>query len=135
MPKDTKQLLENYRDVTQNLTNAIVHANSTRNDFIADVIIRQKPKVVGVYRLIMKEGLDNFRAPSIQGMMKRIKAKGIEVIVYEPAINEDHFFGAWLITDLESFKNEAEIIISNRQSKDLSDVNDKVFTRDLFGNN
>jgi len=135
LPKDTKQLLANYRDVPQNLINAIVQANSTRKDFIADEIIRQQPKVVGVYRLIMKEGSDNFRASSIQGIMKRIKAKGIEVIVYEPEINESHFFGSRVTTDLESFKNESEIIISNRRSKDLSDVSGKIFTRDLFGNN
>ena len=133
LPKDTKQLLANYRDVPQNLMNAIVESNTTRKDFIADEIIRLKPKVVGVYRLIMKAGSDNFRASSIQGIMKRIKAKGINVIVYEPTLNQPEFYNSIVIQDLESFKREADIIIANRKANDLSDVADKVFTRDLFG--
>lgn len=132
LPKDTKQLLANYQDVPQNLINAIVQANSTRKDFIADEIIRKKPKVVGVYRLIMKEGSDNFRASSIQGIMKRIKSKGIEVIVYEPAMEEKKFFNSDVIKELDHFKRKSEIIISNRKTSDLLDVEDKVFTRDLF---
>ena len=133
LPKDTKQLLANYRDVPQNLMNAIVESNTTRKDFIADEIIRLKPKVVGVYRLIMKAGSDNFRASSIQGIMKRIKAKGINVIVYEPTLNQPEFYNSIVVQDLESFKLEADIIIANRKANDLSDVADKVFTRDLFG--
>jgi len=133
LPKDTKQLLANYRDVPQNLMNAIVESNTTRKDFIADEIIRLKPKVVGVYRLIMKAGSDNFRASSIQGIMKRIKAKGINVIVYEPTLNQPEFYNSIVVQDLESFKREADIIIANRKANDLSDVADKVFTRDLFG--
>ena len=133
LPKDTKQLLANYRDVPQNLMHAIVESNTTRKDFIADEIIRLKPKVVGVYRLIMKAGSDNFRASSIQGIMKRIKAKGINVIVYEPALNQPEFYNSLVVQDLETFKREADIIIANRKANDLSDVVDKVFTRDLFG--
>jgi UDPglucose 6-dehydrogenase len=134
LPKDTKQLLANYREVPQNLIHAIVEANTTRKDFIADEIVRSKPKVVGIYRLIMKAGSDNFRASSIQGIMKRIKAKGIEVIVYEPALEETDFYNSRVVNDLDAFKREANIIIANRKTAALSDVVDKVYTRDLFGN-
>lgn len=132
LPKDTRQLLANYLDVPQNLIRAIVESNTTRKDFIADEIIRCNPKVVGIYRLIMKTGSDNFRASSIQGIMKRLKAKGVEVIVYEPVLNEPEFYRSRVVNDLATFKSEAEVIIANRVTDDIRNVINKVYTRDLF---
>lgn len=135
LPKDTKQLLANYQSVPQNLIGAIIQSNTTRKDFIAEKILELKPQVVGIYRLVMKQGSDNFRESAIQGIMKRIKAKGIEVIVYEPNLTEERFFNSEVVKDFSGFKQRADVIIANRFVKELSDVHDKVYTRDLFGEN
>lgn len=133
LPKDTKQLLANYDQVPQNLIRAIVDANRTRKDFLAEQILLAEPKVVGIYRLVMKTGSDNFRQSSVQGIMKRLKAKGVEIIVHEPALEETEFFRSRVVNDLEAFKAEADLIIANRLTQDIMDVKDRVFTRDLFG--
>ncbi len=134
LPKDTKQLLANYKEVPSNLIEAIVKSNSTRKDFIADSIIKRDPKIVGIYRLVMKTGSDNFRSSAIQGIMKRIKAKGIEVVIYEPVLEEETFFNSKVIKDLEEFKQVSDVIVANRLSEKLKDVESKVYTRDIFGN-
>ncbi|MGW8188784.1 nucleotide sugar dehydrogenase [Sphingomonas hankookensis] len=133
LPKDTKQLLANYSEVPQNLIRAIVDANRTRKDFLADQIIARRPKKVGVYRLTMKAGSDNFRQSSIQGIMKRVKAKGIEVVVYEPSLDDAEFFGSRVVKDLDAFKAECDVIIANRAAPELGDIGDRLFTRDIFG--
>lgn len=133
LPKDTKQLLANYRDVPQNLIQAIVDANTTRKDFVAEDILSRKPKVVGIYRLVMKADSDNFRASSIQGVMKRLKAKGIEIVVYEPVLKDPYFFGSYVECDINSFKERVDVIVANRRTSELEDVSEKVYTRDLFG--
>jgi UDPglucose 6-dehydrogenase len=133
LPKDTKQLLANYQDVPQNLIHAIVESNTTRKDFVANSILKRNPKVVGIHRLVMKSGSDNFRSSSIQGIMKRIKAKGIEVIVYEPALKEAEFYHSRVVNDLAQFKKQADVIVANRITDDIRDVEDKVYSRDLFG--
>ena len=135
LPKDTKQLLANYEDVPNNLISAVVSSNSTRKDFVAEQVVKKNPKTVGIYRLVMKEGSDNFRQSSIQGIMKRIKAKGIEVVVYEPVLEEDNFYNSKVINDLEEFKKISDVIIANRRNEDLEDVFDKVYTRDLYQEN
>lgn len=135
LPKDTKQLLANYQDVPQNLISAIIQSNTTRKDFVAEQILAKQPKTVGIYRLVMKAGSDNFRQSAIQGIMKRLKAKGIEIVIYEPVLNEETFFNSSVIQDLEKFKEVSDVIVANRIVTDLNDVLDKVFTRDLFGDN
>lgn len=135
LPKDTKQLLANYKDVPQNLISAIIQSNVTRKDFIAEQILYKKPKIVGIYRLVMKAGSDNFRQSAIQGVMKRLKAKGVEIIIYEPELREESFFNSVVIVDLDEFKQKSDIIIANRLTPDLESVLEKVFTRDLFGEN
>ena len=134
LPKDTKQLLANYQDVPNSIIRAIVDSNTTRKDFIADAILKRQPKVVGIYRLVMKQGSDNFRASAIQGIMKRLKAKGIEVIIYEPVLQEDEFFHSKVLEDLGEFKQQSDVIVANRMTDDLVDVEAKIYTRDLFGN-
>jgi len=133
LPKDTKQLLANYANVPQSLIEAIVSSNSIRKDFIAQDILSRNPQTVGIYRLVMKAGSDNWRASSVQGVIKRLKAKGVQVIIYEPSMQGDHFLQCPLVQDFSIFKSRAEIIIANRHAPDLDDVNDKVYTRDLFG--
>ena len=132
LPKDSKQLKANYKDVSENLISAIVESNKTRKDHIAEEIVKKNPKIVGIYRLTMKSGSDNFRASAIQGVMKRIKAKGIEVVVYEPTLKEDNFFNSRVIKDLDEFKNISDVILVNRNDNILDDVKDKIYTRDLF---
>jgi UDPglucose 6-dehydrogenase len=133
LPKDTKQMLANYKEIPQNLIHAIVEANSTRKDFVAFDILKRNPKVVGIYRLVMKAGSDNFRSSSVQGIMKRLKGKGVEVVVYEPVLNQDEFYRSRVVNDLNAFKNQADIIVANRITDDIRDVEHKVYSRDLFG--
>jgi UDPglucose 6-dehydrogenase len=133
LPKDTKQLLANYQNVPQTLIGAIVSANTTRKDFIADDILRRKPQTVGIYRLVMKAGSDNFRASSVQGVMKRLKAKGLQLLVYEPTLAEETFFGSPVLHDLSVFKQQCDVIVTNRKTAELSDVSEKIYTRDIFG--
>ena len=135
MPKDTKQLLANYELVPQTLINAIVTSNSVRKDFISDQVLKLQPKIVGFYRLVMKSGSDNFRFSAIQGIMKRIKAKGVEVVIYEPELCKKEFFGSTVMGNLEEFKSISDVIVANRKSDDLNDVDEKCFSRDLFGEN